>query len=95
MVREDVPQVTHNHTKSSGLYRKIHMKTGTDQGLGCASLQASSMADLFFFLQAPWMLQRMKESGGGRQKEEEKSYKKIKTSKRIDIFMPRIGGPFL
>ena len=56
MVGEDVPQITHNHTKSSGFYRKIDAKTGTDQGLGGASLQATSTADLFLFLQIPWIL---------------------------------------
>ena len=36
----------------------------------------------------------MKEFEGGRE-EEEKSSEKIKTSKRIDVMMPRIGDPFL
>ena len=56
------------------------MKTGADEGLGGANLQATLTADLFLFLQAPWTLQKMKRSRGGGE-EEKKSYRKIKTSK--------------
>ena len=81
---EDVPQVAHSHTKMSGLYKKIHVKTGADQGLGGASLQATLTADLFLFLQAPWALQKMKGSRGERE-EREKSSRKIKTSKGREV----------
>ena len=70
--------------KSSGLHKKIHAKTGIDQGLGGASLQATLTADLFLFLQASWTLQRMKRSRRAREKEE-KSYERIKTSKGRDV----------
>ena len=70
IVREGVSQVTHSHTKSSDLYKKIHMKTGADQGVRGASLQATLTVDLFLFLQAPWILQRMKRSRGRREEEE-------------------------
>ena len=71
MVGEDVFQIASSHTKSSGFYKKIHMKTGADQGLGGASLQATSTADLFL-LQVSWMLQSKRRSRGGREKEEER-----------------------
>ena len=83
-VGEGILQIIHSHTKLFGLYKKIHTKTGADQGLGGASLQATSTVDLFLFLQAPWILQKMKECRGGRE-EEEKSSRKIKTSKKIDV----------
>ena len=69
MVGEGIPQVTHSHTKSSGLYKKIHTKTGIDQGLEDASLQITSTADLFLLLQAPWTLQSDRRSGGEREEE--------------------------
>ena len=50
MVGEDVPQVAHSHKKSSGLYKKIHVKIGVDQGLGGASMQVTSIVDLFLLL---------------------------------------------
>ena len=81
---DNVPQVARSHTKMSGLYKKIHMKTGADEGLGGANLQATLTADLFLFLQAPWTLQKMKRSRGGREKKE-KSSEKIKTSKGREI----------
>ena len=84
IVREGVLHITHSHTESSGLYRKIHTKTDADQGLGGASLQAILTVDLFFFLQAPWTLQRMKKSRGGREGKE-KSFEKIKTSKGREV----------
>ena len=65
MLGEKVSQITCSHMKSSSLYRKIHAKTGVDQGHEGANLQATSMIDLFFFLQTPWTLQRMKGSRGG------------------------------
>ena len=72
MIGEGVFQVTHNHTKSTGLYKKIHTKTDADQGLGDASLRITSTADLFLLLQASWTLQRDRESGGGREEEEKR-----------------------
>ena len=69
IVREGVPQVTHNHTKSSDLYKKIYMKTDIDQGLEDASLQTTLTTDLFLFLQEPWILQSDKISRRGREKE--------------------------
>ena len=93
-IRKDIPQITHSRTKLSVLYKKIYMKTGTDQGLGDDSLQATLMIDLLFSLQEPWMLQRMKKSEVGRE-EEEKSSGKIKTSKKIDVMMGRKEDFFL
>ena len=72
MVRDGVPQITHSHTKSSGLYRKIHAKTSADQELRDASLRTTLTADLFFLLQAPWTLQSDRKSRGGREKEEKR-----------------------
>ena len=60
------------------------MKTSVDQEFGGASLQATLTADLFLFLQGPWILQRMKGSRGGRE-EEEKNFEKIKISKEKDV----------
>ena len=92
-VGEGVPQIAHSHTKSFGLYRKIHVKTGVDQGLRGASLQATSTADLFLLLRAPWTLQSKKRSEGGRE-EEEKSSKNSKNSKRTNDGMSKRGAPF-
>ena len=50
-IGEGVLQIVHSHTESSDLYRKIHMKTGANQRLGGANLQAISTADLFLLLQ--------------------------------------------
>ena len=58
--------------KSSGLYRKIHAKTGADQELGDASLRTTSTADLFLLLQAPWTLQSDRIFGGEREEEEKR-----------------------
>ena len=77
MVGEGIPQINHSHIKSSGLYRKIHMKTGIDQELGGASLQATSIVDLFLLLQVPWILQSKRRSRRGIV-EEEKSCEKSK-----------------
>ena len=75
MVGEDIPQVTRSHMKLSGLYRKIHAKTGADRNLGGASMQATSTADLFLLLQATWTLQNKKGSEGGREEEKERLWK--------------------
>ena len=72
MVGEGVPQVTHSHTKSSGLYKRIHVKTSTDQGLGDASLRITSIADLVLLLQAPWIFQNDRISRGGREEEDKR-----------------------
>ena len=61
--------------KLSGLYRKIHAKTGPDQRLGDASLQVTSIVDLFLLLQASWTLQSSSESRGGTEEEEKSSGK--------------------
>ena len=70
MVREGILHITHSHTKSSGLYGKIDVKTSVDQKLEDASLQATSTADLFL-LQISWTLQS-KRGSRGRIEEEEK-----------------------
>ena len=69
MVIEGIPQVTHSHTKSSSLYKKIHAKTGADQGLGDVSLQTTLTVDLFLLLQAPWTLQSDRRSRERREEE--------------------------
>ena len=56
IVGEGILQVTCSHTESFDLYRKFHVKISIDQGLGGASLQATSTADMFFLLQVPWIL---------------------------------------
>ena len=93
IIEEGILKITHSHTKLSGLYKKIHAKTGADQGLRGASLQTTLMADLFLFLQAPWTLQKMKRSRGGREREE-KSSEKIKTSKERDLSCQEEVSPF-
>ena len=77
MVGDRILQITHSHMKSFGLYKKIHGKIGIDQGLGGASLQATLTADLFLFLQVPWILQKMKRYEGGREKEKKEKQKTI------------------
>ena len=71
MIGEDVLQVTRSHMKSSGLYKKIHVKTGADQRLGGASLQAISTADLFL-LQVSWILQSKRGSREGIEEEKKR-----------------------
>ena len=94
MVREGVLQITCSHIESSGLYRKIHAKIGTDQGLEGASLQATSTADLFLLLQTPWTLQSKRRSKGGRE-EEEKGSGKPQNIKGTNDEMSKRGAPFL
>ena len=72
IVGEGVPQVTCSHTELSGLYKKIHVKTGTDQGLGGASPQVTSIVDLFILLQVLWTLQSKRGSRGGIEEEEKR-----------------------
>ena len=91
IVGEGIFEVARSHTKSSNLYRKIYAKTGTDQGLGDASLQATSTTDLFFLLQAPWTLQSKRRSEEGRE-EEEKSSKRLKNNKRTNDGMSKRGA---
>ena len=64
--------MTHSHIKSFGLYKKIHAKTGADQGLGGASLQATLTASFFHLLQATWTLQNKRGFRGGREEEEKR-----------------------
>ena len=94
MVGEGIPQINHSHIKSSGLYRKIHMKTGIDQELGGASLQATSIVDLFLLLQVSWTQQSNKGSRGERE-EEEKSSKKSQNKKGTNNGTSKIGAPLL
>ena len=54
--------------------------TSADQEFGDASLQATSTADFFLLLQAPWTLQSSRRSGGEK-KENKKSFEKSKNGK--------------
>ena len=53
MIGEGISHIICSHMESSTLYKKIHAKTGADQGLEDASLQVISITNLFLLLQAP------------------------------------------
>ena len=93
MVGEGVSQVARSHTKSSGLYRKIHAKTGADQGLRDASLRTTSTADFFFFykhLGYSKVIEDLEEE----EKRRRRGFENKKSIKKLIRGRPREGSPF-
>ena len=89
MVGEGVPQVTCSHTKLSGLYRKIHAKTGADQGL--EDQENNLFCSSFFkYLRHPKQERiKRKNRGGGEEAPKIKKHQRNDhgTSKREDPFL--------
>ena len=94
MVGKNISQVTHSYTKSSGLYRKIHVKTGADQGLRDASLRTTSITDLFLLLQVPWISKVIKNLEK-EDKRRRRSSKNKKSTRDLIMGCPKEGSPFL